>query len=57
MVYPHTYIAYVVYICDTLQNGAIGCHGRDKLLNKVVFFVFFVHKKDSRSFIILHLNH
>ncbi len=28
-----------------------------KLLNKVIIFVFFVHKKHSRSFIKLSLNH
>ncbi len=28
-----------------------------KLLNKIVIFVFFVHKKYSRSFITLQLNH
>ncbi len=51
-----TYIAYVVYVCDNLQNGAIGRRGGDELLNKVVIFVFFVHKKCSRSFVKLRLN-
>ncbi len=46
-----------VYLCDTLQNGAIGRDGGDELLNKFVSFVFFVHKKYSRSFIKLQLNH
>ncbi len=41
---------------DTLQNGAIGWHGGDKLLNKVIIFVFFVHKKYSRSFEKLQFN-
>ncbi len=53
-----TYVCgYVVYVCDTLQNGAIGWCGGDELLNKVVFFVFFVHKKYFRSFVKLQLNH
>ncbi len=55
--YPHTYVAYVVYVCDILQNGAIGWRGGDELLNKVVNFVFFAHKKYSRSFVKLWLNH
>ncbi len=33
--------AYVVYVCDTLQNCA-RCGG-DQLLNKVVIFIFFAH--------------
>ncbi len=32
-------------------------HEEKKLLNKVVIFVFFAHKKYSRSFITLWLNH
>ncbi len=36
--------AYFVYVCNTLQNGAIGWRGGEELLNKVVLFVFFVHK-------------
>ncbi len=31
--------------------------GGEELLNKVVILVFFVHKKHSRSFIKLRLNH
>ncbi len=49
--------AYVVYVCDPLQNGAIGWRGGDELLNKFVIFVFFAHKSYSRSFIKLRLNH
>ncbi len=30
---------------------------RNKLLNKTVIFVFFMHKKYSRCFITLRLNH
>ncbi len=50
-------IAYVVYVCGTLQNGAIGWRGGDELLTKVVNFVFFAHKKYSCRFIKLRLNH
>ncbi len=49
--------AYAVYVCDILQNSATGWRGGDELLNKVVIFVFFVHKKYSRSFVKLQLNH
>ncbi len=42
--YPLTYVAYIVYVCDTLQNGFIRWHGEDELLNKVVILVFFAHK-------------
>ncbi len=45
------------YVCDTLQNGIIGWSGGYKWLNKVIIFVFYVHKKYSRSFINLWLNH
>ncbi len=44
-----------VYVCDTLKM-APGWHGGDKLLNKVVIFVFFANKKYSRSFVKLRLN-
>ncbi len=54
--YPHTYVEYVVYVCDTVQNGTIGWHGGDKLLNKVIILVFFAHKKYSHSFVKLRLN-
>ncbi len=47
--------AYVIYVCDTLQNGAIGWRGGDELLNKVIF-VFFEHKKYSHSSVKLRLN-
>ncbi len=30
---------------------------KEKLLNKVIFFILFVHKKYSRCYIILRLNH
>ncbi len=36
--------AYVVYVCDSLQNGAISWRRRDELLNIFDVFVFFVHK-------------
>ncbi len=49
--------AYVVYVCDNLQNGAIWWHGGDELLNKVIISVFFVHTKYSRGFVRLRLNH
>ncbi len=49
--------AYAVYVCDTPQNNAIGWHGGDELLNKVIIFVFFAHKKYSCSFVKLWLNH
>ncbi len=48
---------YVVYVCDTPHNGAIGWRRGDELLNKVVIFVFFAHKKYSRSYVKLRLNH
>ncbi len=34
---------YIVYVCDTRQNGTIGWRG-DELLNKVVIFVFSAQK-------------
>ncbi len=40
------YICSIRCICDTLR--AVGRHGADELLNKVVIFV---HKKYSRSFV------
>ncbi len=39
----------------TLHNGG-GCD-EEELLNKVVIFVFFAHKKYSHSFVKLRLNH
>ncbi len=48
--------AYVLYVCDTLQNGTIGWRGGDELLNKIFSFVFFAHKKYSCSFVKLRLN-
>ncbi len=33
--YPRTYVAYVVYVSDTLQIGAIDWRGGNELLNKV----------------------
>ncbi len=51
--YPRTYI---VYVCDTLQNGAIGWRRGYEWLNKVVIFVFFAHRKYSHRFVILRLN-
>ncbi len=38
-------------MCDTLQNGVIGWRRDDELLNQVIIFVFFAHKKYSRSFV------
>ncbi len=49
--------AYVVYVCDTLRNGATGLREGDELLNKVVIFVVFAHKKYFRSSVKLQLNH
>ncbi len=46
--------AYAVYVCDTPQNNA--WHGGDKLLNKVIIFVFLAYKKYSRSFVKFWLN-
>ncbi len=43
-------------LVDTLQNGPIGWRGGDQLLNKVIIFGFFAHKKYSCSFIKLWLN-
>ncbi len=47
--------AYVVYVQWILSKMAPGWHGGDKLLNKVIF-IFFAHKKYSRSFVKLRLN-
>ncbi len=48
----HTMFTYVI-----LSKMVPGWrHGGDKMLNKVVIFVFFVHKKYSRSFVKLRLN-
>ncbi len=49
--------AYIVYVCDILQNGTIGWRRGDELLNKVIIFVLFAHKKYSRCFVKLWLNH
>ncbi len=43
--HPRSYVAYIIYVCNTLQNSVIGWHGGDELLNKVVIFVFLAHKK------------
>ncbi len=48
--------AYVVYIQWVLSKIEPGWRGGDELLNKVVIFVFFAHKKYSRSFVKLRLN-
>ncbi len=40
----------------SFQNGTTGWRGGE-LLNKVVIFVFFAHKKYSHSFVKLQLNH
>ncbi len=54
-----TYVVYVqikarAYVM-ILSKMAPGWHGGDELLNKVIF-VFFAHKKCSRSFVKLRLN-
>ncbi len=45
---------------DTLHNGSMlrqtGYRG-EELLNKVVIFVFFVHKKYYCTFVKLQMNH
>ncbi len=41
----------------TLDNGGRQSLGGEELLNKVAIIVFFVHKKYSRRFIKLLLNH
>ncbi len=46
----HSLFMYVIL-------SKIGWRGGDKLLNKVIIFVFFAHKKYSRSFVKLRLNH
>ncbi len=48
----HTLFTYVM-----LSKIAPGWRGEDELLNKVVILVFFAHKKHSRSFVKLRLNH
>ncbi len=42
--------------CGPLVNGRGYWHRREELLNKVIIFVFFVHKKFSLGFIKLRLN-
>ncbi len=49
-------IAYAVYVQWILSKMAPGWCGGDKLLNKVVIFIFYVHKKYSRSFVKVRLN-
>ncbi len=49
-------IVFVVYIKWIFSKMASGWCRRDKLLNKVVDFIFFAHKKLSRSFVKLQLN-
>ncbi len=49
-------IAYVVYVCDTLQNGTIGWQGEGELL-KSSYFCLLCTQKYSRSFIKFRLNH
>ncbi len=39
------------------RECAVEWHGGEDLLNKVIIFVFFTHKKYSHSFIKLQLNH
>ncbi len=57
-----------MHVCGAADAGAgvlRYCHEQasktdmeeKKLMNKVVIFVFFAHKKYSRSFIKLRLNH
>ncbi len=48
----HTLFTYVI-----LSKMVPGWRGGDELLDKVVIFVFFAHKKYSRSFVKLRLNH
>ncbi len=43
--------------CGTFINVSKTDKEENKLLNKVIIFVFFAHKKYSRSFIKLRLNH
>ncbi len=51
-IHVHTLFTYVI-----LSKMAPGwCRGHE-LLNKVIIFVFFAHKKYSRSFVKLQLNH
>ncbi len=46
-----------IHVHVILSKLAPGWRREDKLLNKVVIFVFFAHKKYSRSFEKLWLNH
>ncbi len=48
----HMSFTYVI-----LQNGAIGWRRGDELLNKVIIFVFFAHKKYFHGFVKLRLDH
>ncbi len=44
-------------ICTIFSKMAYTETGGDKLLNKVVIFIFFAYKKYSRCFIKFRLNH
>ncbi len=55
----HSDREYVLYAKKTkiiLQNGTIGWHWGDELLNKVIVLAFFAYKNYYRSFIKLPLN-
>ncbi len=66
---PFTRVPWRMRVMLLMQEPAFWClvygscewwqrlTGREELLNKVVIFVFFAHKKYSRSFIKLQLNH
>ncbi len=58
---PRTYIVYgqiIACACVViLSKMAPGWRGGDELLNKVIIFVFFAHKKYSRNIVKLRLNY
>ncbi len=48
--------AYAICVQRIISKMSL-CWCRDELLNKVVVFIFFAHKKYSRHFIRVRLNH
>ncbi len=56
----HTFLYAEESTCmcrDTLCSGGRRNSGGEELLNKVIIFVFFAHKKYSRRFVKLWLSH
>ncbi len=52
------YVQVKAHTCVMMLSKMVpGWRGGEKLLSKVAIFVFFAHKKYSRSFVKVRLNH